>query len=87
MEMDFAMIGQGLILGAILWVGRTTLKTRESLVRVETILTGPDGSNGLVTDVKAVRAKNHELTNSVHALGGKQDLLEQRIGQLEEKRA
>ena len=54
----------------------------EKLVRIETTLTGQAGDNGLVGDMRQVRARQHRLMNDMHTVFGKLELdtLERRTG-------
>lgn len=70
MEPTVNQIISGLVLAALIAFIGLVLSQKSQLVRIETILTGANGDNGLVGDVKALRTRTHDLANGVNALGG-----------------
>lgn len=78
-DVNLGAIFQGLVCAGILWLIRTTNRLSESNVRVETILTGAKGDNGLVGDVKSLRESRHEFNNRIQELQSEHSLLAQRV--------
>jgi hypothetical protein len=85
--LSLSAVLQFLICVGIVWVGKTNISNSKALVRLETILTGASGDNGLVSEVGRLRQKQHGLVNDVHGLKGEHSLLSQRLDQLTEERA
>lgn len=76
---------QFLICIGIVWLGRTSLKNSEALVRVETILTGATGRNGLVEDVAELRQRANIADAAIEVLKGKGILSDAEIARLKEE--
>lgn len=66
-------------LAAIVWLIR-------AIRSLEIILTGFNGENGVVSEVKHLHRAKHDQGNAIHALTGRVGLVEHRIGRLEEHR-
>ena len=64
-------------------VAKTLGDQSEQLARIETILTGADGTNGLNGEVKLLRQRTHALGDALHATNGKLQDHEFRLGRLE----
>lgn len=75
----------GAILAAILWLARSVNEYGKALTELRVILTGADGTNGLNGEVKNLRRRAHDLGDAVNALGGKHELLAQRVTTIEEQ--
>ena len=77
---ELSVILQGVIVAAVLWVGKTSLDHSKALVRIETLLTGANQENGLIGDMKHLRAWKHEAANdllAVESLARRVETLEQ----------
>ena len=61
MEPTVLQVLAGLALAAILAFIGLVLSQKSQLVRIETLLTGADGSNGLVGDIKQLKAWRSEV--------------------------
>lgn len=83
--MNLAVILQGLTLAGILGLIGWAFRTDSRLTRLETILTGANGDNGINGEVKGVRARLHKLGDEQHAQSGKLALVDQRLTSLEER--
>lgn len=86
------LIGVSLLRGSIsglradvAGVSETQDKQGERLVRIETILTGADGSNGLNGDVKQLRARSHAQGDALHTVNGKLQEHEFRLDAIERR--
>lgn len=75
-------IAGGLLTGIIALVG-LTLNQRSQLVRIETVLTGADGTNGLNGDVKQLRKRTHDLADAQHTINGRLQAHDFRLDALE----
>lgn len=73
----------GLILAAILWLARSVSEYGKTLAVLKTVLIGPEGDNGINSEVKQLRRRSHEHGDALHTLNGKHDLLKQRVDVLE----
>lgn len=73
----------GVVLAAIVWAAKSLSKYGNQLTRIETILTGADGSNGLNGEVRVLRERSHKHSNEINALKGNHALLSQRVDVLE----
>jgi len=51
------------------------------LVRIETILTGATGENGLNGEVKKLRERTHEIADQAQAVLTKVEVLEAKLGE------
>lgn len=71
----FVAVAAGVILGALGF----GLTVKSSLTRIEVILTGANGENGLVGDMKQQRERTHALANDVNTIRGTQALHELRL--------
>lgn len=68
MEQQATVIVGALILAAILWLVKTTRESSEKLGRLDVLLTGINGDNGLNGDVKALRIRLPEVERDVAIL-------------------
>ncbi len=82
----------GLIVICTGWLARSLsgLKSEqqghgEKLARIETVLTGADGTNGLNGDVKSLRERSHKHSDEIHTIRGQQQVYELKLGELERR--
>lgn len=87
MEISLSAIIQSLVVAGIIWVGAKLTRIGERLVRIETVLTGPTGDNGIVSEVRSLREARHANANAIHAVRGELDVLVQRFEDHVEERA
>lgn len=73
----------GVILSAILWLARSVNEYGRTLAVLKTVLIGPEGDNGINSEVKGLRKRSHEHSEAISALKGKHALIEQRVDVLE----
>ena len=83
MEIHAADIIGALLLAGILWVVRTAQKIDKQVAVLSTVLTGQNGDNGIMGEVKHLRSRQHDLANEVHTVHGRVDLVEFRVDALE----
>jgi hypothetical protein len=81
-SISLSAVLQFLICVGIVWLGRTSVRNSEALVRVETILTGGSKDTGILSEVAQLRVRAHDLADAIHVVQGKQELLQQRFDQL-----
>ncbi len=55
------------------------------LARIETILTGATGDNGLAGDVKGLREKAHQQGDALHTLRGEMQVYEIRLTEIDRR--
>jgi hypothetical protein len=84
MEASLAHLLEGLVLLALAGAIGLLLNQRVQLVRIETLLTGADGRNGLMGDMRDLKAWRREIEE--HALPRRLEELERRHGP-EDRRA
>ena len=77
----------GVILAAVLWLARSVTEYGNTLAKLQTVLTGVDGSNGLNGKVKTLDARTEEHEREIGKIQGRHDLLDQRVGTIEERMA
>lgn len=68
MEQQATAVIGGLILVGIIWVAATTTKSAQKLGKLEVLLTGFDGSNGLNGDVKDLKKRVPDIERDVAVL-------------------
>ena len=85
MEPSLSQVIVGVAIALIVSVVLFGLNVKSSLVRIETILTGADGTNGLNGDVKALRKRTHDHGDSIHAAHAKIEQHEIRLAALDRR--
>jgi hypothetical protein len=83
MEQEATAVVGGLILAGIIWIATTVQSLSKEVAVLKAILVGTDGNNGVKSEVHAVRKRQHEHANEIHAIKGKQELHELRLNNLE----
>lgn len=83
MEPSVSQVIVGVAIALIVSVILFGLNVKSSLVRIETVLTGADGSNGLNGDVKQLKDWRQEIDG--HALPRRVTELERRHGPLDRR--
>lgn len=83
MEQLPTIIGSLILLGVV-WIARGVTKSREELVEIRTVLTGPDGQSGMYHEQDRHRTRLHELGDALNATNGELALIAQRVTHLEE---
>lgn len=73
-ETQAALIIGALVLAGVLWIAKTVSDTKQEVAVIRSILVGGDGKNGIVGDMKTVRARVHELAGIIHTVAGQQAL-------------
>jgi len=73
----------GVILAALVWIGRSLIRYGETLAVMRAVLVGENGDNGIKSEVDRLRDRSHEHTNQIHTLKGNHALLKQRVDTLE----
>lgn len=74
-----------LILAGVLWIAKTVSSLTVDVAKMNTTLTGANGDNGVVSEVKALRAKAHSQGDDIHALMGRADIVDLRLNQIDER--
>lgn len=69
----------------ILWIGATVQATKNDLTRLRALLLGDGEEKGLAGEVRGLRTRAHELANALHLHGGRIEMHEHRLAQLEER--
>lgn len=69
----------GLILAAVLWVAKTVSAHSVTLAELRTTLSGVDGNNGVVSEVKQLRTTTHKQAGDIQALTTRSELHELRL--------
>lgn len=69
----------GVVIALLRGLSAKSAKHDEAFARIEALLTGANGDNGIVSDVKQLRSRSHELGASLQSV-----LF--RVGALEERR-
>lgn len=87
MEEQAASILGVLILTGIIWIARSVAQAKEQLTVLRTLLVGENGNNGLASEVKGLRSRQHDIANAVQAVGGRVEVLDFRIAALEKESA
>jgi phage-related tail protein len=82
MEQQIATVLGAVIVSGILWLAKSASESSKALTRVETILSGEDG---MQAQVRQLRKRSHELGTEMQKLHGALDSHERRIGALEER--
>jgi hypothetical protein len=77
----------GLAVALLRKQGETLDSHGRELTRVSTALTGVAGDNGIVSEVKTLRSRAHDLAGDVQAITLRVTVNEQRIARLEESNA
>ena len=85
MEPSVSQVVVGVAIALIVSVILFGLNVKSSLVRIETILTGADGSNGLNGEVKELKAWRQEVDE--HGLPRRVTELERRNGLADRRQA
>ena len=85
MEPTISQVVVGVAIALIVSVILFGLNVKSSLVRIETILTGADGSNGLNGEVKELKAWRQEVDE--HGLPRRVTELERRHGLADRRQA
>lgn len=85
MEPNLSQVIVGVAIALIVAVILFGLNVKSSLVRIETVLTGADGTNGLNGDVRQLKEWRQELDE--HALPRRVTELERRHGPLDRRHA
>lgn len=85
MELSFAHLLEGAVLAGFIATIGLILNQKSALVRIETLLTGANGDNGLVGDVKALRKRSHDHGDSLNVVSGKVELVTLRLDTLERR--
>jgi hypothetical protein len=83
MELDLTAILNVLVSGGIVWLIRASRNAATWQSRVDTLLTGASGDNGIVGDVRSLRRRAHEMGDDIHGLKGRSEIHEIRISTLE----
>lgn len=71
--------------GAVVWAGKNLKAISDRVARLETILVGVDGDNGLRGDVKSLREWRHGQNNVVQEHGAALELHEFRLNELDRR--
>lgn len=79
METQAAIIVAALVLAGVLWIAKTVSDTKQEVAVIKSVLVGAKGENGIVGDVKILRARVHELSDILHTVVGQQALQGMRI--------
>lgn len=87
MEQQIATVLGAVIVAGILWLAKSASETGKAITRMETILTGVNGDNGIAGEVRQLRERSHKHGNEIHRVLGRVDLHEQRLEALEERGA
>jgi hypothetical protein len=85
MDLNIQTILAGLILAGILWIAKSVSDQGKAIAILKTVLVGSEGGEGIESEVKELRKRSHLHGDSLHALTGKHDLLEQRVGTIERR--
>lgn len=85
-SLDFNVLVQGGVLALLLYIARLLAGMAKWQAQTSVVLTGINGDNGIVGDVKALRAKMHEHGQAIHVVDGKTTVLTIRVEKLEEER-
>lgn len=83
--MDLSQIIGGVAIGVILAVLAFGIGVKSALVRIETILTGARGDNGLVGDVRNLHERQHAFADRLASHDGRLDLHDQRLQEYERR--
>jgi hypothetical protein len=80
-----AVMGLGVIIRQLSNLNGKANAQGERLVRVETVLTGANGSNGLSGDVKHLKATTHRHGEDLHEVRGKMQVYEIQLEALDRR--
>ncbi len=85
MDVSLSNLLNGSLLAGLIAVVALVLNQRSQLVRIETLLTGANGDNGLVGDMKTQRQRTHTIANDINTVKGQLALHELRVEAVERR--
>lgn len=82
---DLSVVLQTVLAAAVLWLARTSLKSAETLIRIETELRGlrREYDVGAISH-KETKDRVYDIANNVHSLMGYKEITNLRLDRLEE---
>lgn len=75
----------GVVIAMLRALNKKSAEHDAAFARIETLLTGATGDNGVVGEQKLQRERLHTLSNKQQATSGKLDMLTARVARLEER--